>query len=408
MKIFGQVPARIPAVPAARRRLWELDAALCCSVLGTCLSMPTLRKTVLAIEPAHSSLDDFAIHERAIRLAASRDTGRGINKVLDQAHDAAVRRFARAHDAPALTTLWNEAKRDGGIPGAYWALVSHRACTPELLKSAFGDVHMLSHLVGAANRADIRRLAELDAQNGELMETVKRQQGHIRELRSALEAMSRQMNPQIVDRIAGSTHAPMTSDLAASDTRTESQLDHLSSRLGREIAHREAVQRRLEAANRTLAEMRDALRRGQARLQLLELEITALESILPDASGARTPAIPRDELEIGSRTLLYVGARGTGLEKLRRFVEDRHATFVHHDGGLEDRTTHLPALVGRADWVVFPVDQVSHEAMFAVKRAARQQGKRYIPMRSASLASLVAALKALATNENANPSIGPG
>jgi hypothetical protein len=51
-------------------------------------------------------------------------------------------------------------------PGRYWALLSHAAATETIVKKAFQDVHMLSHLVGAANRADIRRLRELEAETG--------------------------------------------------------------------------------------------------------------------------------------------------------------------------------------------------------------------------------------------------
>jgi hypothetical protein len=41
---------------------------------------------------------------------------------------------------------------------------------------------------------------------------------------------------------------------------------------------------------------------------------------------------------------------------------------------------------------VFPVDQVSHNAMNSAKRACEQLDKRYLALRSSSLASLLAAL----------------
>ena len=46
----------------------------------------------------------------------------------------------------------------------------------------FGDVHMLSHLVGAANRADIRRLVALEQENRGLHERADRQQERLAEL----------------------------------------------------------------------------------------------------------------------------------------------------------------------------------------------------------------------------------
>jgi hypothetical protein len=40
---------------------------------------------------------------------------------------------------------------------------------------------MLSHLVGAANRADVRRLRQLEEQNSRLVEKLDRQQRQLRE-----------------------------------------------------------------------------------------------------------------------------------------------------------------------------------------------------------------------------------
>jgi hypothetical protein len=65
---------------------------------------------------------------------------------------------------------------------------------------------------------------------------------------------------------------------------------------------------------------------------------------------------------------------------------------LHHDGGIEDHTSLLPGLASRADVVLIPVDCVSHEAALAAKALCRQGGKRFVPLRSASVASLVGAL----------------
>jgi hypothetical protein len=44
--------------------------------------------------------------------------------------------------------------------------------------------------------------------------------------------------------------------------------------------------------------------------------------------------------------------------------------------------------------MVFPVDCISHEAAIAVKRSCRLMGKRYVPLRTSSLACLLTALAA--------------
>jgi hypothetical protein len=67
---------------------------------------------------------------------------------------------------------------------------------------------------------------------------------------------------------------------------------------------------------------------------------------------------------------------------------------LHHDGGIEHNAAMIPGLVSRADMVVFPVDCISHEAAIAVKRSCRLMGKRYMPLRTSSLACLLTALSA--------------
>jgi hypothetical protein len=73
-----------------------------------------------------------------------------------------------------LRELWEEALARADIPGVYWAVLSHPAATDAIMRKAFGDVHMLSHMVGAAKRADIRRLCRLEEQMLRCRPRVKR------------------------------------------------------------------------------------------------------------------------------------------------------------------------------------------------------------------------------------------
>jgi hypothetical protein len=94
-------------------------------------------------------------------------------------------------------------------------------------------------------------------------------------------------------------------------------------------------------------------------------------------------------------TVLYVGGRPAQLGHLRDLGQRLGASFLHHDGGVEDRTGLLAGLVSRADIVMFPVDCISHEAALSVKRLCRQAGKPFLPLRSAGLGSFFAALAGL-------------
>jgi hypothetical protein len=60
------------------------------------------------------------------------------------------------------------------------------------------------------------------------------------------------------------------------------------------------------------------------------------------------------------------------------------------DGGIEHHLNLLAGLASRADLVVFPVDCISHHAAQVAKQLRRQAAKRFIPLRSASVTSLLA------------------
>ncbi|RZA06184.1 MAG: DUF2325 domain-containing protein, partial [Proteobacteria bacterium] len=159
-----------------RMKLADLDANFQCSIIGTCMTTAALRKVMARFIHVHG-VSDLDIHHEAVWMAsAPGPASKALHKALDNQHSATLLRLARVSDAVALGALWEDALRSGDIPGAYWALLTHRHATNALRKKVFGDVHMLSHLVGAANRADIRRLVALEHANADLRERIERQQ----------------------------------------------------------------------------------------------------------------------------------------------------------------------------------------------------------------------------------------
>src|SRR5215831_11592144 len=77
--------------------------------------------------------------------------------------------------------------------------------------------------------------------------------------------------------------------------------------------------------------------------------------------------------------------------QLRALAERSGASFLHHDGGIEERSGLLEAQLSR-DVVLFPVDCVRHNAVATVKRVSRYAGEPYFALRSSGLTSLAAGL----------------
>jgi hypothetical protein len=382
------------APPSKRRtQIWELHQSLHCSIIGTCLSSGELRRLLVRLEvQGAESADDHDLHVLGVLLAGRSKAGaKQLQKTLDRRHQPFLNQFAKAKDAAALAALWEDALARGDIPGAYWALLTHPAATDTMVKDVFGQVHMLSHLVGAANRADIRRLRQFEEDNAALAAKLERQQRQLRDGFISRDETIRRLNDMLAR--AASQEAIVPSLDAAEDSRAvKDALAELDKRLAHETGRRERLEQRLAGVSEALNTAERARSRAEDELEALHQELALLESRL-GATLQTTDAT--DGLDLNGLTVLYVGGRANQAPQLKGLVESTKGRFLYHDGGIEHSPTLLPGLVSRADIAVFPVDCVSHDAVGAVKRVCGQLGKRYLPLRTSSLTCLLAGLSGM-------------
>lgn len=390
-------------LPARKRaRLSELSPGLHCSIIGTCLSTGELRQIMGKVLGRDlKELNDHEVHTEGVRQAGRADHGgKLLQKALDKRHQPAINRFAKAATAAEVASLWDEAKRAGDIPSGYWALLSHPAATDALVKAAFADVHMLSHLVGAANRADIRRLTALEAEKAVLETKLQKSQTHIQ----AADATIRQLNTALAAAVT-MRHADAASVETADEVEALRRLvGDLESRLQKETALRARSEERADRMQRREADAVAARLAAEERAEALSEELAALETHLatdPDMEAEEQVALPA--MPPGLSTLLYVGGRPSQVHRLRDIADRAGISLLHHDGGMEDRPGLLAGLISRADIACFPVDCVSHDAVAAVKRLCRQAAKPYLPLRSVGLGAFMAGLAKLA----ASPGLAP-
>ncbi|SIO69547.1 hypothetical protein SAMN05444172_5833 [Burkholderia sp. GAS332] len=385
-------PAKVSLSNAKRRaRLAELDGQLHCSIIGTCLSTHELRKLV----PKFTGLDrrdasDLEIHHSAVELAIEGGAGaKALHKLLDEHYAAAIRRFDKAADGVELLKLWEEALKSGDIPPAYWALMTHPHATLHVRQKAFGELHMLSHLVGAANRADIRRLVALEAENAELKEKVERQQSRLQEISTQRDASIAALNAQLTALATRQTPADPT-DPEAELSRLRDKLADIDQRVALHTSRRAAAeQRALQEQGAALA-LRKSLDQTLALLKLVQSECDALERATVDTGDSQGAGTLQANLDtVRGKRIVYVGGRPGSNAALKRLVEAAGGDFVVHDGGVEDRKGLLAAALPGADIVVFPVDCVDHDSMNTLKRVCERHQIDYHPLRTASVASFV-------------------
>ena len=289
------------------------------------------------------------------------------------------------------------------IPGGYWAVLTHPQSTEDLVCRVFGEVHMLSHLVGAANRADIRRLRELESENAALQEKVERQQRQLRDAVVTRDATIAGLNEMLGKAIVSTRLVPIANTEHADGIEqqaTAQLITELRHRLASEVVRREKIERRLG----TLTAERDGERQQRRIAEVRECELRQeLELAESSLSASASTNDPRHEppLDLKQTVLLYVGGRPHQVAQLRALAERFGASFLYHDGGIEDRSGLLEAQVSRADVVFFPVDCVSHGAVATVKRVSRHVGKPYVALRSSGLTSLAAGLRRISAQRQA-------
>ena len=375
------------AAPARRTKIWEFNTNLHCSIIGTCLSTGELRQVLKKLGVASPDSTDHELHGTAVGLASRHDkAAKLLNKALDERHRLAINRFAKATDEAGVRALWCEAVRGGEIPGAYWATLSHPAATHALVRDAFGEVHMLSHLVGAANRADIRRLCQLEADNAELLGQLERQQVALRYAVVARDATIQELREALAQRIVTEPHVADGNNIMLRQLVVD-----LERRLATEVRRGAVLGQRLIAAQTAVGEQRATRAQAEREAGALRRELEIVEASILAGCGDSKAIAPEPQLN-GVR-LLYVGGRPHHIARLRAMTERSGATFLHHDGGVEHHLNLLGGLISQAQFVVFPVDCISHHAAHAVKQQCRQVDKRFIPLRSASATSLLAALR---------------
>ncbi len=382
-------PRPLCSSPARQRaKLWELNGSIHCSIIGTCLTTGELRRAMSKFAKSDvGHLTDHELHSEAVGLCGVHNAcSKLLNKTLDQRHQLVLKQFARLQGEATVMERWREARQAGDIPGAYWAVLTHPDVGSIGIRQAFGDVHMLSHLIGSANRADIKRLAVLEAEKAELLAKVERQQVRLCEAVTSRDATIRRLSSLAAEQVTQAGKAEPNDELAA----LRRLVGDLQARLTAERARRERAEDRLTEASETSQAWKSRAAALTGERNALLRELCALEQDQGETEDATVPAA------LPAERVLYVGGRPGAVEQMRDALAAAGGELIAHDGGRHDQPSLLAGLISQADHVVFPVDCVSHDAALTVKRLCRQLGKPWSPLRSSGLGSFLSALAGMA------------
>ena len=383
-----------------RKKLWELEDRFHCSLVGTCLDLVELRRLGRKVGLSSEVLaDDYRLHTAFVGIVGERSgAARVVGKHLDRKYRQQVHSLADTEDEAALEKTWKTAVDAGDVAGAYWALLTHPAATEAMKYHVYGEVHMLSHLSGASVRVNMERLRQL--------------RRRVPELESELKDLRRQ-NLRVVDEKNREIQQLRTrlSEMENQLAAMRQQLTCWEEGNAREAAHHKdeinlpRLQVRLERAEgearkwRVLADSWRDQKEQQRRLaeQVIKerdaLEYQLDNLLAPECDSCRNAESCDRNLDLCNRCILFVGGRSRQCAHFRALVEKEKGHFLHHDGGQEESSQRLSALLARADVVLCPLDCISHDAVNRIKRDCKRYGKPLKLLPRASLAAFTRGLQ---------------
>lgn len=399
-------PGETGAPSRKRRKLWELRRQLHCPVIGTCLDIDAWRRIARTQGVAVEAMTDYAVHLHLVASSEHRNAlSRAAQKALERTHGGLVRRFTRARSRDQLESLWQQTLHEGDVPGGFWALVTHPLCDTRLTHSAYEEIHMLSHQIGAGQRADLRKLQDARSEIQRLRQELDAQQHRHRQAIDNRDRRLRQLQAQVATaqeegRLAKAREAGAIQRLKSlGGTRLQERVTAYARRA-------RAADQRAERLRAEVKDWRDACDLANRRANALAREAheqsaqrQALERLLnPGAnacdgcSASGPPGCPN----LCGRRILCVGGRSQVIEHYRELVARCNGEFEHHDGGIEDKPQRLNSLLSSADVVICTIDCVSHDAYNRSKRFCKRYAKPCVLLRSSGVSTFARALEQVA------------
>jgi hypothetical protein len=403
------LPANFPA--NKRKNIWELSSHHHCSIVGTCLTIGEARalgKKIGAKCPNPKDLD-ATIHSILVRESNTKNrVSILLNKALNKKYDSSVRIFNKCNTPPEIRELWKDAFEVGNIPGPYWAALSHPMIDYEVTVKIYSDVHMLSHLVGSSNRADIARLSELEielanaldknralvTQNNRkinrLRDEIENHQQIIRNLERKNSNLSARLFVNTQSQSIEETNEEFSQGVLLSGEKYIALIGECESDKSKVTAHNLRLVDDIERLNSEKQGLHSKLKTAQQKLKDSLAELQSANSFI-QSFIAKSDA-PTKRCNLSGKCVLYIGGRAGNICRMCDLVDKMNGRLIHHDGGKEDSLATLKGAISSADAVIFPTDCVSHSSALEAKKLCKKMIKPLLPIRSSSLSSLVEGL----------------
>ncbi len=376
-----------PPIKQERTKLWELDHNYHCTIIGTCLTMSEVKKLLRSFHIDITHVSSYEIHTAIVTLISSNDfPSKKTQSYLDKKFKVALQKTKKMQ-TDALKDEWKRVINNGELIATFWAVMSHPLSSEVMKKKFYGDIHMLSHMSGASNRADLKRLTALENEKKEF--NTETQLQLIKYQKLQIENNHLQVKKQL--------QIEKTNDLinrVDALTNANEQLMVLNN-----VTQCRELTSRLEKLNKVVTKISNQNSIDKKALSAYKNEVEHLQYLLCKNQEKNECLFNKQGL--CGQCILYVGGKSNLIPHYRDMIEAKSGDFIHHDGGLEKNTQDLSDSLTRADWVVFPSDCISHDAYWKIKTACKKQQKPYEYLKSPGLHSLSNVLDKIMKNNKA-------
>jgi hypothetical protein len=354
---------------SARRKLWDMSINAACPVTGVCLDFQEVKGMARKAGLTVNAVADYDLHWQVLQECGSRSPlAELLQRALDQRFALAVKRSQIIKTTPALAQWWDEACQLDDWASEFWALLTHPQCSADLERIVLGQVHMLQHQTGHTARTDASQVKQLLAEQHRLTLELAASQQRVQTLTGEHATAVAALQAQCMRLRASAIRAETERDMA------QSQLQEMK-HLGPDGLTR---QRLLEATQRQQASNERLLLRALRRESLTpdqhEIKLVGAAICADDAKRQTTERVT-PSIDLKARQVLCVGGRTSSIPVYREVIEDRGASFMHHDGGEEDKASRLASQLQAADVVICQVGCISHGAYWCVKEHCKRTGK---------------------------------
>ena len=395
-----------PTSSSRRKRLWELTHKHHCHIVGVCFEVSELRRLISRLVKVPTLISDFELHRSTVQACASRcRVSEFLHKSLEKRYALSIAQFRELRTQTELAIRWRTAVCSGDVAHVLWAILTHPQCDEGLEEAIYGELHMLQHQVGSAQRHERLALHTLQRENSTLL----------RELASAQQRTSAARD-QRVNEITQLRQAlaALHSERSGLQARLATLQEAVDTAQGDfpDIQDRERLAKRAKTAEAQCVALRAQLRAQEAQAehwhrQYLRVttervrEATAITTA-PAALAEHTSRCDnKAACQLSGKQVLCIGGRPGVIGFYRQLVEDQGGQFSHHDGGIEENLAQLEPSLAAADAVICQTGCINHNAYWRVKDFCKRTGKPCIFVKTPGISSFQRGLAQLTEPQSA-------